>query len=127
MDAVTFGLQLADYSIGRVNDRWQLTQPTPNADNVAVALASSTNVSLNEWLANSVPGGSDWLELFNRSSNAPVALQGLYVGTSNNLFPDPLALVPAAARLRADAGRRERGRQSSGIQTARGGRHDRAL
>jgi hypothetical protein len=42
-----------------------------------------TNLALNEWLANPAAGGEDWLELFNRSSNAPVALQGLYLGTSN--------------------------------------------
>jgi hypothetical protein len=85
VDALTFGLQLTDYSVGRVADEWRLTVPTPNAVNVAAALASSTNVAINEWLADPAAGGQDWLELFNRSSNAPVALRDLYLGTSNNL------------------------------------------
>ncbi len=85
-DAITFGLQLPNYSIGRVSGAWQLTLPTPNANNIAATLAASTNVSLNEWLANPDPGDDDWIELFNRSSNAPVALRGLYLGTSNALF-----------------------------------------
>src|SRR5439155_23724243 len=46
----------------------------------------SINLSINEWLAKSPPGGSDWLELFNRSSDAPVALRNIYLGTSNDLF-----------------------------------------
>jgi hypothetical protein len=85
VDALTFGLQLTDYSVGRVADEWRLTVPTPNAVNVAAALASPTNMAINEWLADPATGGQDWLELFNRSSNAPVALCGLYLGTSNNL------------------------------------------
>ncbi len=86
VDAITFGLQLADHTIGRVGNDWQLTYPTPNASNTAVALASSTNIAINEWLASPGTGGADWIELFNRSSNAPVSLRGLYLSTSNTLF-----------------------------------------
>jgi hypothetical protein len=86
MDAVTFGLQLSDYSIGRIGNDWQLNTPTPNADNIAATLASPTNVSINEWMAASLPGTEDWIELFNRSSNAPVEIGNLYLGTSNALF-----------------------------------------
>jgi hypothetical protein len=85
MDALTFGLQIADRSVGRISDAWQLNLPTPGSNNVAAALASVTNLALNEWLANPAAGGDDWLELFNRSATAPVSLQGLYVGTSNAL------------------------------------------
>src|SRR6185436_7201522 len=46
-------------------------------------LASVTNLAINEWLANAAPGSDDWLELFNRSSNAPVSLRNIYLGTSN--------------------------------------------
>jgi hypothetical protein len=83
VDAVSFGLQLADYTIGRVQDDWQLTVPTTNAANVAAVLASSTNLAINEWLANPDAGGRDWIELFNRSAIAPVALRGLFLTTSN--------------------------------------------
>jgi len=91
-DAFTYGLQLTDYSVGRVGavgpsgSDWQLTTPTPGATNVAAALASPTNLAINEWLADPAVGGQDWLELFNRSANAPVALRGLHLGTSNALF-----------------------------------------
>jgi hypothetical protein len=86
VDALTYGLQLTDYSVGRVADEWKLTAPTPGAQNAAVALAPSSQVAINEWLANPDFGGQDWLELFNRSASAPVALRGLYLGTSNALF-----------------------------------------
>ncbi len=86
VDAVTFGVQLTDYSIGRIGEQWQLTVPTPGMTNVAAAVAAPTNLVINEWLANSVPGGADWLELFNRASNAPVALTGLGFSTTNAVF-----------------------------------------
>ena len=95
VDAVTYGLQLTDKTVGRIGTDWRLTVPTPNATNVAATLASSTNLAINEWLANPSAGSPDWLELFNRSSNAPVALRGLYLGTSNNLFQiGSLSFIP---------------------------------
>ncbi|HEY0456615.1 MAG TPA: lamin tail domain-containing protein, partial [Verrucomicrobiae bacterium] len=85
-DAISFGNQLADYSIGRVGNAWALTTPTPLAPNTAAATASQTNLVVNEWLANSIPGASDWLELYNNSSTSPVGLRNLYLKTSNDLF-----------------------------------------
>ena len=49
-------------------------------------MAVAASLVVNEWLANSAPGGADWIELYNRSSDGPVALQGLYLGTSNTTF-----------------------------------------
>jgi hypothetical protein len=83
MDAISFGQQVTDLSLGRVNGLWQLTQPTPNVTNIPAALDSFTNVAINEWLTT---GTTNWIELFNRSSNAPVALQGIYLTASNSLF-----------------------------------------
>jgi Lamin Tail Domain/CotH kinase protein/Fn3 associated len=85
VDSIGFGVQPANYTIGRVGGAWTLTQPTTNATNIAVTLASTTNLVINEWLANAVPGGDDWVELYNRHLTAPVALQGIYVGVSNAL------------------------------------------
>jgi len=85
VDAIGFGIQPANYTVGRDGGVWTLTQPTTNATNIAVTLASMTNLVINEWLANSVPGGDDWVELYNKNLAAPVALQGIYVGVSNAL------------------------------------------
>ncbi len=85
VDALSFGLQAANYSVGRISGNWTLTTPTANAANVPATLAPASSLALNEWLANPTPGQPDWIELFNNSSVAPVALQGLYLATSNNL------------------------------------------
>ena len=85
IDAIGFGIQPANYSIGRVGGAWTLTQPTTNAVNIAATVAAQTNLVINEWLANSLPGGDDWVELYNRSLTAPVSLQGISLGISNAL------------------------------------------
>ena len=97
VDAISFGQQITDLSLGRVNGLWQLTTPTPNAANVAASTDSFTNVAINEWLTT---GATNWIELFNRSSNAPVALQGIYLATSNSLFRiGALSFLPARGFL----------------------------
>jgi hypothetical protein len=85
IDALSFGLQVANKSVGRISSVWTLNNPTTNAVNVAATLAAASNLVLNEWLANPAAGLPDWIELFNNSASAPVALQGIYLGTSNNL------------------------------------------
>jgi hypothetical protein len=88
VDALTFGQQIPGYSVGRLGARagWVLTELTPGAGNAAATLGSPTNLVINEFVANAPPGGDDWLELFNQDTNLPVALQGLFLGTSNALF-----------------------------------------
>jgi hypothetical protein len=89
VDAVTFGLQLQNLTVGRIGSgagTWQLCQPTPNAANVARPLAATINLVINEWLAKAAPGGVDWVELHNNDATLPAALQGLYVTTSNATF-----------------------------------------
>ncbi len=86
IDAISFGPQIADYSIGRVGGVWTLATPTTNAPNIAAALAPASSLAINEWLANPVPGSDDWVELFNSSGSAPVALQNLHLGNSNVTF-----------------------------------------
>lgn len=85
VDAVSFGLQLPNYTLSRIGDSWQLAHPTPGTSNRPVMLASQTNLVFNEWLANAVPGGSDWIELYNRSTSGPVSLRGLYVAVSDTV------------------------------------------
>ena len=83
IDALTYGLQLTNYSVGKISGNWTLTTPTTNAPNVAATLAAASNLAINEWLANPAPGQPDWIELYNKSAAAPVALQGIYLVTSN--------------------------------------------
>jgi hypothetical protein len=86
VDAFSFGVQLTNYSAGRIGAGWQLTTPTPGTANIAATVGAATNLVINEWLANSTTGGSDWVELYNKSATLPVALSGLFVATSNDLF-----------------------------------------
>lgn len=76
IDSIGFGLQVSDYSIGRVPS-WNLSLPTPGSANIAAQLASPAAVRVNEWMA--IPNsGDDWFELFNPGAQ-PVALGGLYL------------------------------------------------
>ncbi|WP_165108775.1 lamin tail domain-containing protein [Limisphaera ngatamarikiensis] len=106
VDALSFGVQLTDFTLGRVGDEWRLCRPTPGSSNEPVALAPATNLVWNEWLANAPPGGTDWVELYNRDPNAPVSLRGLYVATSNAVVELRwLSFVPPGGfvLLRADS------------------------
>ena len=107
IDALTFGLQLTNFSVGRIGGKWTLNSPTTNAANLAVTLASSSSLAINEWLANPAPGYPDWLELYNRSATAPVSLQGIYLASSNQLHQlNSLSFLPPLGyvRLFADEG-----------------------
>jgi len=109
VDAISFGPQAANYSIGRTASAgapgaWALTVPTTNAANIAATLAPASALSINEWLANPAPGLDDWLELFNTSSSAPVALRDIYLGTSNALFQiKSLSFLPPRGYLQLHA------------------------
>lgn len=85
VDAVSFGSQVPDLSLGRFGGAWQLTQPTPRGPNQLAEVGPSGYLVINEWLANSALGQSDWLEIFN-PSGLPAVLRGLYLGTSNEFF-----------------------------------------
>jgi hypothetical protein len=86
LDAVTFGMQVADLTIGRINDDWTLATPTPSSANSPATVAAQSELSINEWLANAAPGADDWLELYNRSASLPVSLRGIHLGTTGALF-----------------------------------------
>ena len=83
LDAIAFGAQAADYSIGRTPaapGTWALCTPSINAVNTPVAtLAAPGGVRINEWLGNPdyvVTG--DFLELYNPAAQ-PVAIGGMVV------------------------------------------------
>lgn len=93
IDAITFGLQTPDYSIGRVPDgtgTWTLNVPTPVAMNSAAGLGTAAGLIVNEWMADPA-SGSDWFELFN-SGAQPVALGRMCF--TDNLTQKTLSPVP---------------------------------
>ncbi|MBI2949911.1 MAG: lamin tail domain-containing protein [Verrucomicrobia bacterium] len=117
-DAVSFGLQIMDLSVGRVSggaDFWILNMPTPGAANQTRQLGSPNRLRFNEWLANP-NGGDDWIELFN-PEEFPVALDGCYLTdalsdpTKSPLRP--LSYIPARGFLKIVADG----------QTGKGGHH----
>jgi hypothetical protein len=86
IDVFATGPLPPEYSAGRVSERLELTVPTPGAANVPAELGASDKLLLNEWLANSSAGESDWLELYNSDLTHPVSLRGLFLATTNQTF-----------------------------------------
>ena len=80
LDTLSFGLQLNNYSVGRLADgSWNLCQPTLGSANVAAAIGDPLRLRINEWLAAElVLSDNDFIELFNADA-LPVALGGLYL------------------------------------------------
>ena len=103
LDSITFGLQLGDRSIGRVNGGdWMLTQPTFGAANVAQTLGSQATLKLNEWLASGItPTPDDFIELYNPDA-LPVALGDLHL--TDHPIGDPTASTIAPLSFIAGRG-----------------------
>jgi hypothetical protein len=87
LDAISFGPQAADRSIGRGPNGWTLGPPTPGAANLPEATAAPGGLRLNEWMASN-PDGPDWFEVVNPGAQ-PVSLAGLRLGngTSQTILP----------------------------------------
>jgi len=80
VDAISFGLQAPDRSIGRIPNgtgTWVLNTPTRGLANTAAGTAPTSGLRINEWMADPV-SGSDWFEIYNTNS-APVPLGGLFL------------------------------------------------
>ena len=81
IDAVEYGLQLRDLSVGRVgrDGRWALTVPTFGQANIGMLVGDTSAVRINEWLAQGqVSFEEDFIELFNPQP-WPVDLGGLFL------------------------------------------------
>ncbi len=94
LDAVTFGPQALDFTVGRVPDgggAWTLSLPTPAAENIAAVLGDPASLKINEWMARPATG-DDWFELYNPNSQ-PVGLSGLAL-TDDLLDRDKNPLPP---------------------------------
>ncbi|MCX8156387.1 MAG: lamin tail domain-containing protein [Verrucomicrobiae bacterium] len=95
LSSVVYGIQLADFSIGRVPNgtgSFVLNAPTPGAANIAMALGNPALLRINEWMPNDRDGRDDWFELYNPGS-LPVALGGLFV-TDDLLNPTKSPIPP---------------------------------
>lgn len=101
LDSVTFGLQVADLSIGRLSDgQWALTKPTLGAANVAEPLTPAEGLRINEWLAAARNLGSgDYVELYNPGP-LPAALGGLVLSDQSVGQPG-LPALPALSFIGA--------------------------
>ncbi len=84
-NAVTYGLQAADWSIGRIPDggtNWVLNIPTPGLANRSATLGNAQALKINEWMADAA-SGDDWFEIFNPNAE-PVEISRLWLSDSLN-------------------------------------------
>ena len=103
LDAVEFGRQLDDLSVGRVSydADWILTVPTPGTANVAQPVGDPDRVRINEWLARGeLSFTSDFIELFNPQA-APVDIGGLSL-TDNPVTQPREYIVPPLTFMAAE-------------------------
>lgn len=82
-DGTRYGPQAAGYGFSRIAGSWRLSTPTPGVANTAATTGDPAVLRLNEFLANPVPGGEDWLEIANPST-MPVDLGGLRTGPAED-------------------------------------------
>jgi hypothetical protein len=86
LSSIAYGLQAADFSIGRVpngSPNWMLNVPSLGGGNIAASLGNPLALRINEWMANPVPGDDDYFEVFNPNSQ-PVDISLFYVTDALN-------------------------------------------
>ena len=106
IDSVTFGAQLTDLSIGRMEDGvWALNLPTFGSANQRALVGDPSRLRINEWLAIAqTPFDNDFVEIYNGDS-LPVDLGGLYlsdeiVGWRDRHRITPLTFISGSGYLR---------------------------
>jgi hypothetical protein len=107
VDVLRYGPQVVGRTLGRIDGKLQITNPTAGAENTATMVGSPSTLVINEWLANAAAGESDWIEIYNTDSALPVSLRGVFVGVSNQVFEITSASFVGAGgyvRLFADEG-----------------------
>jgi len=80
LDAVTFGIQLPNFSVGRLGTGpWRLNRPTPGTGNVPEGTGDASLVVLNEWGTDGLTAyDDDFVELYNPDA-CPVDLGGYFL------------------------------------------------
>ncbi|MCF7669394.1 MAG: lamin tail domain-containing protein [Verrucomicrobia bacterium] len=86
VDAFFYGPVVGEWSIGCLDSSKALTTPTPGKANIAAEYGEQSRLVINEFVANSVPGESDWIEIYNTDTNLPVPLRGLYFETPDAVY-----------------------------------------
>lgn len=85
IDSRSFGLQTADFSIGRSPNggaNWTLNLPTIGSANLVASLGNVSQLRINEWLADPQAGEDDWFELYNPNAQ-PVDISFCYLSDSS--------------------------------------------
>jgi len=90
LDTVTFGIQLADYSIGRTGPdktTWGLCLPSLGGANIGLTLGDPSDLRINEWMTQPAEVfEEEFVEIYN-PSDLPVALGALIVTDEPVNFP----------------------------------------
>ena len=92
LDAISYGLQTANFSIGRVPDGsedWQLNIPSEKSANLLASLGAPQALRINEWMADPL-AGADWFEVYN-TDNAPVSFLAWLLPMIFRLPANPLS------------------------------------
>ena len=83
VDAVTFGR--IQGSIIRTNTGWVLGRSTFGVPNQILPMAGTTELVINEWMADPNEGDRDWIELYNPHTTAPALITGLHIRVDNEV------------------------------------------
>ncbi len=109
IDSVTFGLQVTDFSIGRIGNGWTLCVPTFDAVNIEARSGDPKRLLINEILTSELTSfPDDFVEIYNPQS-VPIAMGGLFFSDNPPHWPErspvpPLTFIGANAYIafRAD-------------------------
>jgi hypothetical protein len=80
LSSVSYGLQAADFSIGRVPDggtNWVLNVPSLGGANIVASLGNPSLLKVNEWMADPA-SGADYFEIYNPNPQ-PVDVSRFYL------------------------------------------------
>ncbi len=109
VDGVRYGPQADGLSFHRQDGAWVLGLPSREGAATPTESAALTELRINEWLADPLPGFDDWFELINVNAAMPVILTGLraQVNDEQFLITAPAVIEPGATlQLIADRGAR---------------------
>lgn len=81
LSSIAYGLQAADFTIGRVpsgTTNWVLNIPTLGGANISATLGDPMQLKVNEWMANPISGEDDYIEIYNPNAQ-PTEISRFYL------------------------------------------------